>query len=524
MNLSQHVATRDRSIDFAYLGMLLPNPDPVLKARGIDIKTYRDMRADALVGGSIRRRKSAVRALQWGLERGNAASRVSKAVTAMLDALDMELLIGQAMEAVLYGYQPMEVIWQRQADGLWVPQEVVAKPPEWFGFDGDNQLRFKTRTNQTLGEKVSPRKFLLPRQEPTYANPYGVADLSMCFWPLVFKKGGLKFWLGFAEKFGSAFSVGKLPRNAAPEERARLLDNLDALIQNGVAVIPEDGSVEIIEASGKSASAELYERLVLHCRSEIAIAMLGQNQTTEASANKASASAGLEVTAELRDADAEIVSACVNQLVQWICELNFGGGPAPKFSMWDQASRDEMQAARDKSVYEAGARFTRAYWMRTYQYEDGDLAPDAPLPGQGAAQGDGQGTQGAQAQGVKLDKPKPGSAEDDQAQSRAAEFAQAALADPATTVDPADPTAAFTDELTRTTDPAWSAVVDRLQALVDQATSIEQLQAAIARAYGGIDTQEITRLMAAAMALAELKGLADVRSDSAQVADPRSDE
>jgi hypothetical protein len=36
----------------------------------------------------------------------------------------------------------------------------------------------------------------------------------MCYWPLVFKKGGLKFWLAFTEKFGSAFSVGKLPRSA----------------------------------------------------------------------------------------------------------------------------------------------------------------------------------------------------------------------------------------------------------------------------------------------------------------------
>lgn len=291
----------------------------------------------------------------------------------MLDGLDLERIIGQMLDCTLYGYQPMEVIWQRSG-GLLVPQDVQAKPPEWFHFDMDNQLRFKTRQDPTLGELLPERKFLLPRQDPSYQNPYGFADLSMCFWPLAFKKGGMEFWLGFAEKFGSAFSIGKLPGSASPEERADLLDCLDALIQNGVAVIPDDGSIEIKEMASKSASANLYERLVLHCRSEISIALLGQNQTTEASANKASASTGLEVTRELRDGDAAIVVASMNQLISWVCQANWGEGtPVPVFSLWDQASKDSLQAARDKSNYDAGARYTASYWMRAYGYQEGDL-------------------------------------------------------------------------------------------------------------------------------------------------------
>ena len=70
--LTDHLATRARSLDFATLGLLLPNPDPILKAQGKDISTYRDLRNDALIGGCIRRRKSAVKALDWGLEIGRA--------------------------------------------------------------------------------------------------------------------------------------------------------------------------------------------------------------------------------------------------------------------------------------------------------------------------------------------------------------------------------------------------------------------------------------------------------------------
>ena len=215
LKLSDHIAQRGRSIDFTALGFSLPNPDPILLARGGRIEVYRELRYDAHVGGCIRRRKSAVKSLEWGVDRGQSPSRIAKGIEAMLADLDLERLIGEAMDAVLYGYQPMEILWQK-AGSLVVPGQILGKPPEWFHFNAENQLRFKTRENPFHGEEIPPMKFLLPRQDATYQNPYGFADLSMCFWPIVFKKGGVKFWLSFIEKFGSAFSVGKLPRGATP--------------------------------------------------------------------------------------------------------------------------------------------------------------------------------------------------------------------------------------------------------------------------------------------------------------------
>jgi phage gp29-like protein len=468
--LTDQIATRTKSVDFMALGMLLPNPDPILKAKGNDIKVYRDLRTDALVGGCIRRRKSAVKALDWGLDRGLAASRTTREVQAILADLDVERIIGQMLESTLYGYQPMELDWQGVGK-LLVPADVQAKPPEWFCFDSESRLRFKTLAEPTLGELLPDKKFLLPRQDPTYQNPYGFADLSMCLWPMVFKKGGMKFWLNFSEKFGSAFSVGKLPRTATEEEKIAMLDSLESLIQNGVATIPDDGSVELVEMAGKSASADLYESLVLHCRGEIAIALLGQNQTTEASANRASATAGLEVTEALRDGDAAIVAAAMNQLIRWICEVNWSGAVAPVWSLWDQKSQDQLQAARDKSNYEAGARYTNAYWQRAYGYQEGDLQPQV-APTAAAAT------------------------------SRPASFAEAALG-----AASADPLQAQTDALVAAGAPQWTGMVDQLQALVDKAESVQALQQALAQAYGALESGQLVKLMAAALALAELKGM-----------------
>ncbi len=372
------IATRQRAVGFSFDGLLLPNPDPILRSQGKSIQVYRDMRSYAPVGAGIRRRKAAVRALDSGLERGTASSRAFKAVENLLAKLPMDALVGQMMNAPMFGYQPLEVMWEQRGGLLW-PARVQAKPAEWFAFDGANRLMFVSQGNP-LGEPVPERKFLLPRQDASYENPYGEADLAMCFWPWVFARGGIKFWLNFAEKYGSVFGVGKLPANATNEEKDQLLDDLDAMIQNAVAVIPDNGSISLLEAAGKSASADLYERLVMHCRGEINIALLGQNQSTEASANLASSTSGREVARELRDADAKLVAEAINQLITWFCELNFDGD-APTWSLWDQASQDTLQAARDKSNHDSGARFTNAYFMRAYGYREGDLAQPAPAVG-----------------------------------------------------------------------------------------------------------------------------------------------
>lgn len=388
-SLSDQIATRGRSIDFYGLSTYLPNPDPVLKALGKDIKVYRELRADAHVGGCIRRRKAAVKALEWGLDRDKAKSRVAKSVQAIFADLDLSRIITEMLDAVLYGYQPMEVMWGK-VGGYLVPVDIVGKPADWFVYDEENQLRLRTRQSPLKGEELPARKFLVPRQDASYDNPYGFADLSMVFWPTTFKKGGLKFWVQFTEKYGAPWVIGKHPRSASDTETNLLLDHLEDMVQDAVAVIPDDSSVEIKEAAGKTGSTEVYERLLHFCRSEVSIALLGQNQTTEATANRASAQAGLEVTRDIRDGDKAIVQEAFNTLIRWVCELNFNDGARPVFDMWEQQEVDKVLAERDEKLVRAGAKLTPTYFKRAYSLQDGDLdeAAQPATPAAEFAEGD----------------------------------------------------------------------------------------------------------------------------------------
>jgi phage gp29-like protein len=376
-SLTDHIASRGRSFDAQALGMYLPNPDPILKAQGKDITVYRDLRSQALVGGNIRRRKSAVLALERGLKRGNAPVRVERFIRDWLADLDLDRIIRELLNAPLFGFQPVEVMWRPLGLHL-VPEDLIGKPAEWFQYDQDNALRFRARDAGLQGELCDPRRFVAARQDATYDNPYGFPDLSMCFWPVVFMKGGLKFWVQFTEKYGSPWVIGKHPRGATPKETDNLLDSLEAMVQDAVAAIPNDASIEIIEAAGKAGSAEVYRELLVYCRSEINVGLLGQNQTTEANSNRASATAGAEVTKDIRDGDKGIVESTINAAIRLVVDLNFGENvAAPLYELWEQEEIDKTLAERDKDLTDAGVVFTAAYWKRTYNLEDGDIV-EAP--------------------------------------------------------------------------------------------------------------------------------------------------
>lgn len=378
--LAGQIATRLAAGDMSGFFGLLPNPDPVLKAMGKDIHVYRSLLADPLVMGARRRRASAVLAMERGFDAElskRTPARVLKAVEAAFARLDMQRLVRDLIDGAFFGYRVAEVMWG-PADGLMAPLDVIGKPGQWFGFEPeDGRLKFRPRSSMT-GVDVPERKFVLVGKMRSWENPYGEPDLAACFWPVTFKRGGLKFWVTFTEKYGMPWAVGKLPRQAPQTEVDSLADKLEAMVRDAVAVVPDDASVELLTTQG-SFNADLFERLLMFCRSEISIALLGNNQSVELQANRASAQAAQGVEASLRDDDAQMVAAGLNQLARWICEVNFPGATPPVYRFWEQEEVDEVQAGRDEKLKRAGANFTNQYFERAYNLQPGDLAvPAAP--------------------------------------------------------------------------------------------------------------------------------------------------
>ena len=371
--ITEEIATRKRALNFYSLANILPDPDIVLKKQGKDIRIYKELLCDPHVFACTQSRKAGVLSLDWEINRGLDKDQNAEDVENLLKKLDIQKLISDILDATQFGFQPLEIMWKRDKSGHIMPERVVAKPPEWFCFDDDNNLKFRTKENY-YGEIVPNKKFLLAQNNPTYNNPYGDRTLSRVFWNVTFKKGGLKFWVVFTEKYGMPHLIGKHPRGSTKEETNSLADMLEDMVQDAIAVIPDDSSIEIQEAS-KSSSAEIYEKLIDKMNTEISKAILGQTLTTEigSTGSYAASNTHMQVRQDIVDSDKKLVEGVINQLIQWIYEINFANAEVPVFEMYEPEDVDLTLAQRDKILSDTGVKFTKEYFIKNYGLEEEDF-------------------------------------------------------------------------------------------------------------------------------------------------------
>lgn len=468
--MGSHVAVASQA-GLSIFDGYLPNPDPILKRLGKDISVYRELLRDAVVGSLFRRRKAVITALEWQLNGDDAPPKAIELTEKALSGIDLYRLIKDILNAAAFGYAPLEILWAYQG-GYWLPSAVVAKPQEWFDFNRDGELCL--RRDFTRLEPVPAHKFLCPTQEASYTNPYGMGDLAMVYWPCVFKRAGLKFWATFTEKYGTPWIIGKEPRSNTQRDTDKLLDSLEALAGDAVGTIPNDSSVEIIEASGKASSVDAYSKLIRYCRSEIAIAILGQDQTTEQTANYASAKAGLEVTEDIRDDDKRLVEATINQLIRWVVQFNIGDVPCPKFTMYEAENVEESTvAARDEKLTRQGVQFSKKYYKRQYKLEDDDFE--------------------------LVETAEPSSA------LSSADFAEQAAA------QPPDQLATQLNHQTARHTNDW---LERIRTVLDNAESLEQFRDELNMLIPYLSFDEYAALMGDALTAANLGGRYEVQQES----------
>ncbi|GMU86960.1 MAG: hypothetical protein AMXMBFR48_22010 [Ignavibacteriales bacterium] len=332
--LTREIAMR-QSADF-YLRFLstLPDPDPVLQKTGKGIEAYRELTTDAHLYAAIQQRKAGVLSLPGYID---ADEFLLNILEPLLERLDQDALISQILNAPLFGYTVLEIVWEPVYIGSrkWIlPARVEEKPQEWFRFDQTNSLRYLSG-NAAEGTPLPEKKFLLAQNDATYINPYGEKVLARCYWPVIFKKSGLEFWVMFTERYGLPFVIGKQPTASTEEEQAELLAKLDEMIHSSAAVIPDNSSVDIISFPS-GASIDAYRYFLEFMNSEISKAVLTQTLTTELQQRGSYAAARTHSAqlAKLHLADARLAEKTINRMLRWIVEINTSSlttHPMPRF-------------------------------------------------------------------------------------------------------------------------------------------------------------------------------------------------
>jgi phage gp29-like protein len=355
---------------------ILPNPDKVLRKTGKTIDIYRDLKTDPHVWSCVQSRKSGILSLEFIISPNGATNSIVAEIEKMFSDMDIQQVERDILEAPLFGYQPLEILWNfKGSDRKFLyPEKIVAKPQEWFFYDTNGEFRYK-KSGEPKGVPVPPLKILNVQYEASYLNPYGHSLLGKCYWPVIFKNGGVKFWVNFTEKYGMPILMGQYTRGATNDEAQRLADELANMTEDAVIVAPSDIKLEMHEA-GRDSSVNLYSELIKFCNTEISKVILSQTLTTELDGGSyAAAQTHYQIRQEVIQSDIRLVEAAINKIIQYVVDLNFAGSKYPKFNILVNDADNVQKIDRDLKISQTGAvQFTKKYWMSSYGFKEDELS------------------------------------------------------------------------------------------------------------------------------------------------------
>lgn len=447
---------------------LLQQQDTVLIGRaGGDYRVYEDIARDDQVKTVFEQRRSAVTSREWEVTPGDDDARAEEAaefLTEQLYAISWDRVTEKMLWGIFYGFAVGEVLWGVDGNRV-VMRGIKVRKARRFGFAPDMSLRLKTLASP-FGEALPPRKFW------SYSvgadnddEPHGLGLAHWLYWPVFFKRNGIKFWLMFLEKFGQPTALGTYPAGAQAPERARLLQALRAISTDTGIAVPQGMGIELLEAarSGTADYTELYDRM----NAAISKVTIGHSGAADSTPGRLG---GEEQTSDVREdlvkADADLICESFNLgPVRWLTEWNFGPDVAPP-QVWRKVEEPEdlnALAERDVQLRTIGFRPTLERVTRVYG-PDYEPAPPIASPFGG-----------------------PGSAQ----------FAEA---------DGRDPAAKLADQVEDRVAKSFLEFMEPIKRLVAGAKSLEEIRDGLAAMYPDMDESGIAKVLQEASAAAHLAG------------------
>lgn len=368
----EELATRETSIYLVanqFARLMVPD-DSVLETRGRDYKIYRETLRDDQCASTFGQRRLSVVAREWQVDPASESPLDVAAADSLrenLHKLDWDKITDLMLYSRWYGHGVAECMWAVEGSRVSIA-DIKVRDRSRFAYDIDDAL-YLQRLNGRF-ELMPERKFWTIRTGADHDDsPYGLGLAHYAYWPVYFKRAGIRFWLTFCEKFGTPTAAGKVPAGMInnPEQRQRCLDALNAIASETAILIPDGMEITLIEAARSGGGT--YDDLVTEMDDAIAKLIVGQTASTEGTPGKlGNDKLQSDVRSDLVKADSDLICSSFNrQVATWLTEWNFPGAQPPR--VWRNVEPPEdlvARAERDTKIFALGFEPEDDYITQTY--------------------------------------------------------------------------------------------------------------------------------------------------------------
>lgn len=353
-----------------FVQMLEPD-DSVLLTKGRDYRLYRETLRDDQCASSFSDRRLAVTSKEWEVDPASDDPLDVAAADFLreeLQRLEWDRITDGMLYARWYGHAVAECLYAPDGDKVRLV-DIRVRDRSRFAYSNDGGVWLLNSANLKW-DRMPERKFWTITAGADHDDsPYGLGLAHYAYWPVFFKRTGLKFWLVFVEKFGSPTAVGKIPGGKWDDEelKAAVLDALLSFSSESAIVVPEETTVTLLEAarSGAGTYDELYDRM----DAALAKVIVGQTASSQGTPGRLGND---DLQGQVRDdlvkADADLVCESFNrQVAAWLTEWNFPGANPPR--VWRKVEPEEdlkTVAETDKAISELGFEPDEAYIKERY--------------------------------------------------------------------------------------------------------------------------------------------------------------
>lgn len=453
---------------------------------------------DAHIFCEFDKRRMAPTTLDWSIEPPASANAAEKKAAAWVEEIlrdavdDLEDVISTMMDAAGHGFAPIELEWALMGSER-IPK-FHPRPQDWFRLSTDRRnLRLADGTAD--GAELVPMGWIMHQHKKAKTGYISRAAMfRVLVWPFIYKSYSIGDLAEFLETYGLPIILGKYYQGAQPEEKASLMRAVTALGHDARAIMPKEMEIEINKVTGSGDGAP-HLAMVDWAERAQSKAILGQVLSAEAKATgMGSGVADLqgEVRRDILKSDArQLAGTLTRDLVYPLIAFNLAGidgmRRCPRF-VFDLSEAEDLKLYAEAlpKLAAGGARIPVSWVHEKLHIPAAD--GNEPVFGQ-----------------VKATPPP---------ETPRTELA--ALKAVSGITPPVHAATALAEQLASAAQPLMDNLIAAVSQMVDSASDLPSLQASLLNAYGGLDSEELTRLMAAAFALAELKGMAAVQDEARQ--------
>lgn len=378
----------------AFASVLMPDDTILTSKGGGNYQIYKEVLRDDQCSSTFAQRRLSVVCREWQVDPASESAEDKAAadfIREQLAALDWDDITDQMLYARWYGHGVAECLWGTKENRVTL-EAIKVRDRGRFAYDEQGRLYL---LNMMRYELMPERKFwTINTGADHHDSPYGLGLAHFCYWPVFFKRNGIRFWLVFLEKFGMPTAKGTIPAGMLEDVafRQKALEALKAIASETAVLVPEGMEIELLEAARTGTGT--YDSMTEAMDAAIAKLTVGQTASSEGTPGKLGNEAlQSDVRDDIVKADADLVCGSFNrQVVAWLTEWNFPGAKPPKVWRVIEPPDDlNQRATRDKDIFALGFEPTEEYITETYgpgwkkKAVQAGVDPNA-LPGQMAAE------------------------------------------------------------------------------------------------------------------------------------------